>query len=157
MLNTTHFVFLAISFVISIALGIVLRVLYNSDSSGNSYLRIKNVIFLTIAFPIVAYREITKHKTDFIRDINKNDKLTDGQKRKLRKRLNSNIRVLSFVTFNSIRRFKPILDGHIEFLNEYKEKNNEELNLTLKVRIELKRNNIKKDFYKDKISGLFAN
>lgn len=156
MLTNTHFIFLAIAFMIFIVLGVFLRVIYNSNTTKESHIRIKNILILTIVFPVIAFKELTKHKTDFIRNVNRNDNLTEVQKQRLKKKLSSNTRVLMFVIYNSIRRFKEILDMHVNLLNSYREKHGEELKVSLRIRIDLKRNNIKKDFYKDKISGLFA-
>src|SRR5699024_10292603 len=139
---------LGIAFVISVVLGILLRIVYNSNSFKNSHIRIKNIILLTIIFPTIAYKELTQHKTEFIREINKNEKLSEDQKRKARKRLSSKSRVLLFVVLNSIRNFKPILDFHVNLLNEHMKNHDEELPLSIKVRVEIKRIDKEDDFYK---------
>lgn len=156
MLTGIHFVYLACAFVFSIFLGVLLRIFYNSNVKKQSHIRIKNVFLLTVTFPIIAYKELSKHKTDFIREVNKNDKLTFNEKAKLRKVLSSNVRLVTFVLLNSIRRFKPILDQHIKFLNDYREKHGEELDLSIRVRVEIKKIDDEKDFYRENINGLFA-
>src|SRR5699024_7205985 len=129
---------------------------YNSNTVKDIPSRLKSIFVLTLAFPIIAYGELTKHKKDFIKEINQDNNLSTKQKHRLIRRLSSNSRVLSFVVLSSIRRFKPLLDTHVKFLNDYKKKNNQELNLSLRVKFELKKSDINIDYYKDNISGLFA-
>src|SRR5699024_1111941 len=114
MLTSAHFLILAIAFVISVFLGILLRIVYNSNTVKDIPSRLKSIFVLTLAFPIIAYGELTKHKKDFIKEINQDNNLSTKQKHRLIRRLSSNSRVLSFVVLSSIRRFKPLLDTHVK-------------------------------------------
>lgn len=156
MLTSIHFTYLAITFVISVLLGIILRILYNSKTLKNGHVRLINVLILIFVFPIIAYKDLSKHKTDYIRKVNNDSELTERQKYRLRKRLSSNRKIAIFVIINSIRRFKRNLDSHIEFLNAYKDKYGHELKISFSIKVEFKRNSEEKDFYEDNIRGLFA-
>lgn len=156
MLTYIHFVYLFVAFVVSIFLGGLLRVFYYSHEKKHFLKRLINVVFLQIYFPILAYKSIKKHKTEFLRDINKNNELTTKQKKKLRKNLNSNKRIALRFLWISIIRFKDILDLNVELLNAIRKSRNKEVSL---IRIEI----IKKDIngasnqkYRENILELYA-
>lgn len=152
MLTSVHFTYLFVVFLISVFLGLLLRVFYYSKSRSQIHLRMFNLTILMIAFPIIVYRNIIKHKTEVIRSINRNEKLTLKQKAKYRKQLNSNRKIAFKIFRRYVVDFKDILDDHIELLNDHKQRHGREVKL---IRIEF----VKKtetQFYQDKAKSIYA-
>ncbi|MGJ7034495.1 hypothetical protein [Anoxybacillus eryuanensis] len=121
MLTNTHFIILAVIFVVSIILGLLLRIFVQVRGS-NFIVNVVNVAILTIFMPIVAYRDISKHKAKYIAEINKDNKLSEIEKKKLRRILSSNKRIARRILLVSIIKCKPLLDLHMHVLNEYYKK-----------------------------------
>jgi hypothetical protein len=121
MLTNVHFAILGVAFVISVILGLLLRIFFRVKG-GNFIVNVANVALLTVFMPIVAYRDILKHTTKYIAKINENDKLSEIEKEKLRKLLSSNKRIARRIFWVSIINFRTFLDLHIHMLNKYYEK-----------------------------------
>lgn len=136
MLTNTHFIILFVAFAVSIFLGGLLRVFYYSHEKSFFLKRLINVMLCQLLFPVLAYKEIVKHKSDFIHEINKDKKLSAKRKIKLRKTLNSNRRIALRITWNSIIRFKYYLDSNIKLLNSIRTERGEEVIL---VKVHIKR------------------
>jgi hypothetical protein len=118
MLTNTDFVILGVIFLISVFLGLLLRIFFQVKGS-NFIVNFVNITILTLFMPIVAYRDISKHKTKYIAEINKDDKLSEIEKKKLRKILSSNKKIARRIFLVSIIKCKTLLDLHIHMLNEY--------------------------------------
>ncbi|OES45824.1 hypothetical protein [Domibacillus iocasae] len=154
MLTNHDFKILFVAFTISIFLGLLLRIFYYSKTKF-LFRRLLNVVILQIVFPIHAYSEIIKHRSEYIHSINRGAKISKNQKEKLKKEINSNRRVALRIIWNSIRRFKQNLDSHIELLNKLREKTGEEI--VIKLEFEFKKDGtLPKAEYKEHIIDLYA-
>ncbi|MGG3737549.1 hypothetical protein [Aeribacillus pallidus] len=120
MLTNTHFIILVVVFVISIFLGLLLRIFFQVKGS-NFFVDVANITVLTFFMPILAYRDISKHKTKYIAEINKDNKLSEIDKKKLKRILSSNKKIAWRIFWVSITRTKTFLDLHIHMLNKYYE------------------------------------
>jgi hypothetical protein len=118
MLTNAHFIILCVVFVISILLGLLLRIFFQVKGN-NFFVDVVNITVLTFYMPILAYRDISKHKTKYIAEINKDNKLSEIEKKKLRKIISSNQKIAWRIFWVSITRYKKLLDLHIHLLNKY--------------------------------------
>lgn len=136
MLTNTHFVVLFVAFVVSIFLGGLLRIFYYSRNKSDFLKRVINVILCQVFLPVLAYKEIVKHKSDFIYEINKDKNLSLKRKSILKKTLSSNKKVAFRILWNSITHFKFFLDSNIKLLNSIREDRGKE---EILIKIEMKK------------------
>ncbi|WP_121640619.1 hypothetical protein [Virgibacillus sp. Bac330] len=157
MLTNTDFVLLLVAFVISVFLGVLLRIVYYSRVPIKKYYRrILNIIVLQIAFPIIAFKEITNHRTDFISKINKDSTLSEKQKIKLKKGLSSNKRIALRIFWNSITRFRRNLDRHVKMLNNIEAQKGAGVTVKFRIKFFKKEANKRGIFNNKDMYGLYA-
>ncbi|OPA76635.1 hypothetical protein BVG16_15755 [Paenibacillus selenitireducens] len=157
MLTNTHFVILAVVFLLFSLLGVIFRILYYSDVGVKFYfIRFSNVVLLTLVFPVIAYRELVKHRTDYISKINKDSELSEEQKSMLKRKISSNNTILLRVIYNSVRRFKENLDFNIRLLNHIKNETGNEIRVKVKISIEIKKIKENQENFQDKVLSMFA-
>lgn len=155
MLTNTHFLYLFVAFIVSVLLGFMIRVLYYSKGKKFFIRRMYNIIILMLVFPFIAYKDIVKHKTEYIRKVNRDGRLTKEQKDKIKKNISSDRRVALRVLTNYIINFKSILDAHINFLNNLREKSDGEPKV--KVEIVIKRAKVDDmQFYRKNIMEVYS-
>ncbi|GAE32432.1 hypothetical protein [Halalkalibacter hemicellulosilyticus] len=147
MLIDNFFVYAIVVYIISILVGFLLRVFYKTISKKDYHIRLMNVLILTFFMPIYAYRDIMKHRTEIIKEINSNANMNEDRKRKMRKMLNSKFQVMFRVILISILNFRDILDSNIEGLNSFKDEKGKEARL-FTIRIEISRSH-GKQLYRD--------
>ncbi|MCY9034708.1 hypothetical protein [Bacillus inaquosorum] len=95
-----------------------LKILLSVKSFSNSVFLFLSIPFVLFPIPIQRYRKMVKHKTEILKAVNKSN-LTLEKKKKIKKIVSSNLRLIAFIFLTDIFRFSSLLNIYIETGKEY--------------------------------------
>lgn len=132
MLTVNHLITLLIIFFISVVIGGIIRVAYNSDKDSNLLVRLKSLFVLQIIMPLTVPIYLKKNRNKIIGLVEKDVQLSEERRERLLGILRDDTRfekLLKYSRYGYFMNFKEFLDRNIENLNFYKKENGKELNL----------------------------
>ncbi|MFF5993448.1 hypothetical protein AAGS61_01685 [Lysinibacillus sp. KU-BSD001] len=135
MLNISHLITLLLIFSLSVLVGGIIRVAYNSDKEINMFIRLKSLFVLQIILPIITPIYLKKNRYNVINTIENDKHLSEERKERLLSILKDDerfYRIVHYSRYGYILHFKTFLDKNIEGLNLYRRQNGKELNVGVK-------------------------